>query len=82
MAKECEKQAKLSGEIEINESYFGAKRVRGKCGRGSSGKTPVFQLLKRNGKVYTQNKRSARHSRCFCENKRSAFAKQNVSCVA
>ena len=54
MAESCEKQTKLSGEIEIDESYFGAKRVRGKRGRGASGKTPVFGLLKRNGKVYTQ----------------------------
>ncbi len=45
---------KLSGEIEIDESYFGAKRVRGKRGRGAAGKTPVFGLLKRNGKVYVQ----------------------------
>ena len=29
MAKECEKISKFSGEIEIDESYFGAKRVRG-----------------------------------------------------
>ena len=27
-----------SGEIEVDESYFGAKRVRGKRGRGSGGK--------------------------------------------
>ncbi|MBR0071539.1 MAG: IS1595 family transposase [Campylobacter sp.] len=54
MAKECEKFGKFNGEIEIDESYFGAKRVRGKRGRGASGKTPVFGLLKRNGKVYTQ----------------------------
>ena len=42
------------GEVEIDESYFGAKRVRGRRGRGASGKTPVFGMLKRNGKVYTQ----------------------------
>ena len=29
MASECEKISKFSGEIEIDESYFGAKRVRG-----------------------------------------------------
>ena len=29
MATECEKISKFSGEIEIDESYFGAKRVRG-----------------------------------------------------
>lgn len=45
---------KINGEIEIDESYFGAKRVRGKRGRGAKGKTPVVGLLKRNGKVFTQ----------------------------
>ena len=54
MANECEKISKLSGEIEIDESYFGAKRVRGKRGRGAGGKTPVFGMLKRDGKVHTQ----------------------------
>ena len=39
-----------SGEFEVDESYFGAHRVRGK-GRGAAGKTPVFGLLKRGGKV-------------------------------
>jgi transposase-like protein len=37
------------GEFEVDESYFGAKRIRGKRGRG---KTPVFGILKRDGKVY------------------------------
>jgi len=47
------------GEIEIDESYFGAKRKRkkrgkrGKRGRGASNKTIVFGLLQRKGKVYT-----------------------------
>jgi len=36
----------ISGEIEVDESYFGAKRVRGRRGRGAAGKTPVFGLLK------------------------------------
>lgn len=40
------------GEFERDESYFGAKRVRGKRGRGAAGKTPVFGLLKRDGKVF------------------------------
>jgi len=44
----------LQGEVEIDESYFGARRVRGKRGRGAKGKIPVVGLLKRNGKVYTQ----------------------------
>ena len=45
---------KDSGEFELDESYFGAKRVRGKRGRGAAGKTPVFGLLKRDGKVYVE----------------------------
>jgi len=40
------------GEFEVDESYFGAKRIRGKRGRGAAGKTPVFGLLKRDGKVF------------------------------
>ena len=44
----------LNNEVEIDESYFGARRVRGKRGRGAKGKTPVVGLLKRKGRVYTQ----------------------------
>ena len=44
----------MAGEVEVDESYFGARRVRGKRGRGASGKTPVIGLLKRGGKVFTQ----------------------------
>lgn len=50
----CEADSPLSGEVELDESYFGARRVRGKRGRGAHGKTIVFGLLKRQGKVYTQ----------------------------
>jgi transposase-like protein len=50
----CESDSPLSGEVEIDESYFGATRVRGKRGRGAHGKTIVFGLLKREGKVYTE----------------------------
>jgi len=32
----------LSGEVEVDESYFGARRIRGKRGRGAYGKTIVF----------------------------------------
>ena len=44
----------FNGELEADESYFGAKRVRGKRGRGAGGKTIVFGLLKRDGCVYTE----------------------------
>jgi len=47
-------EGKLAGEIEVDESYFGARRVRGKRGRGAKGKVPVVGLLKRDGKVYTK----------------------------
>jgi len=54
----CDSSSPLSGEVELDESYFGARRVRGMRGRGARGKTIVFGLLKRieNGKarVYTQ----------------------------
>lgn len=43
----------FSGEIEVDESYFGGTR-KGKRGRGAAGKVPVFGLLKRGGKVYAQ----------------------------
>jgi transposase-like protein len=39
------------GQIEVDESYFGARRVRGKRGRGARGKTIVFGLFKRASKV-------------------------------
>jgi transposase-like protein len=46
--------ASFSGHIEVYESYFGAKRAKGKRGCGAMGKTIVFGLLKREGKVYTE----------------------------
>ena len=42
----------FAGEVELDESYFGARRVRGKRGRGAAGKTPVFGVLKRGGQVF------------------------------
>jgi len=54
IAEFCEVESPFNGEIEIDESYFGAKRVKGKRGRGASGKTIVFGIFKRNGKVYTE----------------------------
>lgn len=43
----------FTGEVEVDESYFGGRR-KGQRGRGASGKTPVFGILKRGGKVYTK----------------------------
>jgi transposase-like protein len=49
---------KFVGLIELDESYFGARRVRGfhgklKRGRGTL-KQPVFGIFERNGRVYTE----------------------------
>jgi transposase-like protein len=54
MAEACELATPLKDAVEVDESYFGARRVRGKRGRGAYGKTIVFGLLKRQGKVYTE----------------------------
>lgn len=54
IADYCYTQSPFSGEVELDESYFGARRVKGKRGRGASGKTIVFGIFKRNGKVYTE----------------------------
>jgi transposase-like protein len=50
----CSQNTPFNGELEADESYFGAKRVRGKRGRGAGGKTIVFGLLNRDGCVYTE----------------------------
>ena len=44
---------KLKGEIEIDDAYFGGRR-KGKRGRGAAGKSVVFGLLERDGRVYTK----------------------------
>jgi transposase-like protein len=51
IAQCCELESPLQGAVEVDESYFGA---RGKRGRGAYGKTIVFGVLKRQGKVYTE----------------------------
>ena len=49
-----EENEPFSGEVEVDESYFGPKRIRGKRGRGARGKTPVVGVHKRGGKVFTK----------------------------
>jgi hypothetical protein len=36
----------LVGQIEVDESYFGARRVKGKRGRGARGKSAVKQWVR------------------------------------
>jgi transposase len=43
-------EAFLTGEVEIDETYFGGRR-KGKRGRGAFNKTPVFGILERDGVV-------------------------------
>ena len=54
IAEACEQQSPFKGVVEVDESYFGPRRIRGKRGRGASGKTIVFGVFKRNGKVFTE----------------------------
>ena len=41
----CDAQSPFSGEVEVDESFFGARRVKGKRGRGAYGKTIVFGIF-------------------------------------
>lgn len=50
----CEQVSLFCGQIKVDESYFGARRIRGKRDRGASGKTIVFGLLKQQDNVYTE----------------------------
>lgn len=52
--KLCAQSFPFSGEIEVDESYFGARRVKGKPGSGAYATTVVFVILQRGGKVYTE----------------------------
>lgn len=42
LVESCELASPLQGAVEVDESYFGAHRVRGKRGRGAYCKTIVF----------------------------------------
>ena len=54
LAQFCNSRSPFSGEAEVDESFFGARRVKGERGRGAYGKTIVFGIFKRNGHVYTE----------------------------
>ena len=42
-----QKAEKDYGEFELAESYFGAKRIKGKRARGALGKTSVMWIIKK-----------------------------------
>jgi transposase-like protein len=55
---QTEQQRQFIGHVEVDESYFGARRPRGvtgplKRGRGTL-KQPVFGVFERHGRVYTE----------------------------
>lgn len=54
MAQACELERPFRGHVEVDESYFGPRRVKGKVGRDAGRKTIVFGICKRHGKVYTE----------------------------
>jgi transposase-like protein len=54
IAEHCETQSPFRGTVEVDESYFGPRRIRGKRGRGAGRKTIVFGILKRKALVYTR----------------------------
>ena len=51
--QQLEEVSPFVGPIEVDESYCGGHR-KGKRGRGAGGKVPVFGILQRGGRVYTQ----------------------------
>lgn len=55
--KQVDEMRHFTGEVELDESYFGPARLRGrqgaKRGRGTY-KQPVFGIFERNGRVYTE----------------------------
>ena len=58
LKKQLSDKKKFFGEVELDEAYFGAKRLRGinmpqKRGRGTW-KQPVFGVFERGGRVYTE----------------------------
>ena len=54
LAELCDAQPPFGGTVEVDESYFGPHRIKGKRGRGASDKTIVFGILKRGDRVWTQ----------------------------
>lgn len=54
IAEACEADSPFDGEVEADESHFGARRARGVRGRGARGETIASGLPKRGGKVCTR----------------------------
>ncbi len=50
----CEEARPMFGVVEVDESLFGPRRVKGKRGRGAYGKTTVFGIFEHDGQVYAE----------------------------
>ena len=50
----CDDQSPFSSEVEVNESFFGPRRIKGKRGRGDVWKTIFFGIFQRNGSAYIE----------------------------
>ena len=50
----CEAQRPLFDVVEVGESFFGARRAKGRRGRGAYGKTVVFGIFEHQGQVHTE----------------------------
>ena len=46
--------AMLQGHVELDEAYVGGRRHGGKRGRGAEGKTIVFGMKERGGRMVTE----------------------------
>lgn len=51
IARLCETESPFGGEVEVDESYFSARQINGKHGRGAYAKIIVFRLFQRDGQV-------------------------------
>jgi len=58
IAEHCEDQSPFRGQVEIDESYFGPKRIRGKRGRCAGGQTGIYSRL---GRTLGRYKRAVIH---------------------
>ena len=54
IAVACEAERPFFGIVEVDETWFGPKNVPGKRGRGAGGKTIVFGIHERRGRVFTE----------------------------
>ena len=81
LATFCEQQSPLVGEIEVDESFFGPRRVKGKRGRGAYGKTIVFGVFKRNVNIPKPVPSRNRGFRVIAPHPKPGHAKLEISGV-